>query len=128
MRRVNSALADFLGEAGFSPRHINRVRLVVEELVVNIITHAFAEGSPHTIALTLRSDPRHVMVETEDDGKPFDPRGAAPPPLGRPIEEQGNGGYGIYIVKRMTQSLDYERVDGKNRTRAVVADETQEAP
>jgi anti-sigma regulatory factor (Ser/Thr protein kinase) len=121
MRRINSALADFLSEEGVRPDAINRVRLVVEELLVNIIVHAFDETGPHTITLSLRTEPKRVTVTTEDDGKPFDPRNAPAPPLGRPLEEQGDGGYGIHIVKHMTESLEYERHEHRNCTRAVVA-------
>lgn len=120
LKRINAALLEFLSEEGVPPAVVNRVRLVVEELVVNIITHAFEDSAAHTIVLTLRTEPGRVHVATEDDGKAFDPRDAPPPPLGRPLEEQGNGGYGIHIVKHMTKALDYERVGHKNRVRAVV--------
>lgn len=120
LKRINAALLEFLSEEGVPPAVVNRARLVVEELVVNIITHAFEDSAAHTIVLTLRTEPGRVHIATEDDGKAFDPREAPPPPLGRPLEEQGNGGYGIYIVKHMTRSLDYERAGHKNRVRAVI--------
>ncbi len=120
MKRINAALIDFLGEEGVRPEDINRVRLVVEELLVNIIKHAFNDDIRHTIVLTLRTGPEGVSVLTEDDGRPFDPREAPPPPLGRPLEEHGEGGYGIYIVKQMTTSLTYTRANGKNQVHAVV--------
>jgi serine/threonine-protein kinase RsbW len=120
MKRINSVLKEFLGEEGVPPRGVNRARLVVEELIVNIIRYAFEDESEHTIVLTLRTEPGRVHVVTEDDGKPFDPREAPPPPLGRPLDEQSEGGYGIYLVKRMTTSLDYARAGGRNRVGAVV--------
>lgn len=119
-RRINRALVEFLGEEGVPPDTVNRVRLVAEELVVNIITHAFDDDAAHTIVLTLRTGAATVTVTTEDDGRPFDPRQAPAPPIGRPLEEQSGGGYGIYIVTHLARSLDYERVDGRNRVRAVI--------
>jgi anti-sigma regulatory factor (Ser/Thr protein kinase) len=96
-------------------------------LLVNIIKHAFDDKAAHTVILSVRTGPGTVTFTTEDDGKPFDPREAPQPPLGRPLEQQGSG-YGIYIVRHMTASLDYERVDGnRNRTRAVLEYGTQEA-
>jgi serine/threonine-protein kinase RsbW len=126
MKRINAALMEFLGEEGVPPGSVNRVRLVVEELVVNIIRHAFEDEAEHTIVLTLRTEPGRVHVVTEDDGKPFDPREAPPPPLGRPLEEQAEGGYGVFLVKSMTRSLDYTRAGGKNRVSAVVQYGSQE--
>ena len=119
-RRTRAVFVEFLAEEGVPPATVNRVRLVVEELVVNIITHAFDDRAAHTIVLSLRTEPRRVSVTTEDDGKPFDPRDAPPPPLGRPLEEQVGSGYGIHIVKHMTAMLDYTRAEDKNRVRAVV--------
>lgn len=120
LKRINAATLEFLAEEGVPPAVLNRVRLVIEELVVNIITHAFDDDAPHTITLTVRTEPGGVSVITEDDGRPFDPREAPPPPIGRPIEEQGGGGYGIHIVKHMAHILEYERVNGRNRVRAVI--------
>jgi anti-sigma regulatory factor (Ser/Thr protein kinase) len=119
-KRIRTAFVEFLSEEGVPPVALNRVRLVVEELVINIISHAFDDSGAHTIVLTLRTEPRRVAIMTEDDGKPFDPRDAPPPPLGKPLEEQGGGGYGIHIVKHMTTALEYTRADGRNRVRAVV--------
>ncbi len=120
IRRINRALIEFLAEEGVPPDGVNRVRLVVEELVVNIITHAFDDAAPHTIVLTLRTEPGRVSVSTEDDGKPFDPRTAPPPPAGPPPEGRGSGGYGIHIVKHMTRVLEYTRTEDRNHVRAVV--------
>jgi len=127
MKRINVALTEFLGEEGVPPDRVRRTRLVVEELIVNIIQHAFEAETEHTIVLTLRTEPGRVVVTTDDDGKPFDPREAPPPPLGRPIEEQSVGGYGVYLVKSMTKSLEYKRAGGKNRVNAVVEYGSQEA-
>ena len=120
MKRISAALVEFLGEEGVPPGDVRRVRLVTEELLVNIIRHAFEPGTTHTITLTLQTGPRRVTVVTEDDGKAFDPREAPEPPLGRPLEEQGDGGRGVYLIKQMTQSLDYTRADEKNRVSAIV--------
>ncbi len=119
-RRINHALLEFLTDEGVPPDSVNRVRLVVEELVVNIIRHAFDDGAEHTIVLDVRTEPRRVQVTIEDDGKPFDPREAPEPVLRGPLEERRTSGYGIYIVKHMTRALEYARVTGKNRVRAII--------
>lgn len=120
LKRINAAVLEFLAEEGVPPKVLNRVRLVIEELVVNIITHAFDDTAAHTIVLTVRTEPARVSVTTEDDGMPFDPGDATPSSVGRPIEEQSGGGYGIHIIKHMAHVLDYERIDGRNRVRAVI--------
>ena len=120
MKRINSALIEFLSEEGVPPSDVQRVRLVAEELLVNIIRHGFEANTAHTITLTLQTGPRRVTVTTEDDGVPFDPRDAPPPPIGRPLEEQGDGGRGVYLIKQMTTSLEYARNGNRNRVSAIV--------
>lgn len=120
MPRVNFALTEFLDDEGLTPAAINRVKLVVEELVVNVIQHAFDDAAKHSILLDVRTEPRGVTIVVEDDGKAFDPRSAPSPPLGELLEAGKSGGLGVTIIRKMTRDLAYERVDDKNRVRAFI--------
>jgi serine/threonine-protein kinase RsbW len=120
IRRVNAALADFLGEEGAPMRVINRVRLVIEELVVNVVRYAYDDQKPHRIDVDVRTEPRRVVVTVEDDGRPFDPREAPPPPLHVPVETRPKGGLGIFLVKSLSNKMTYSRHDDRNRVRVVV--------
>jgi anti-sigma regulatory factor (Ser/Thr protein kinase) len=118
--RVKFALGEFLDEEGVWPSAIHRVKLVIEELVVNVIQHAFEDEAKHTILLDVRTEPRGVVIVVEDDGKPFDPRNVPPPALGELLEAGKSGGLGVTIIKKMTRDLEYQRIDGRNRVRAFV--------
>jgi anti-sigma regulatory factor (Ser/Thr protein kinase) len=120
VRRVNAALGDFLSEEGAPNRVINRVRLVIEELVVNIVRYGYEDQKAHRIDVDVRTEPRRVVVTIEDDGKPFDPNDAPPPPLHEPLETRPTGGLGIFLVKSMSNALTYTRDDDRNRVRVVV--------
>jgi len=119
-KRVNFALGEFLEEEGLTSEGIHRVRLVVEELLVNVIRHAFDDKASHSITLDVRTEPSQAVIVIEDDGRAFDPRQRPEPELGTPRQPSGGGGLGIYIVKRMTSDLDYTRENNRNRVRAVV--------
>lgn len=120
IRRVNAALADFLGEEGAPDRVINRVRLVIEELVVNVVRYAYDDQKAHRIDVDVRTEPRRVVVTVEDDGKPFDPSQAPPPRLREPLETRPTGGLGIFLVKRLSNDMTYTRHGERNRVRVVV--------
>ena len=120
IRRINAALADFLGEEGVPDRVINRVRLVIEELVVNAIRYAFDDEGAHRIDVELRTEPRRVIVTIDDDGRPFDPNAAPAPPLNEPWETRRTGGLGIYLVRKLSSDLSYSRDGDRNRTRVTV--------
>jgi anti-sigma regulatory factor (Ser/Thr protein kinase) len=54
-------------------------------------------------------------VEIVDDGREFDPR-QAPAPEPQPAGRREPGGLGIHLVKQLVDRLEYERIDGRNRT------------
>ena len=122
------ALAEFLEDEGVSKSTAHRVKLVVEELVVNVIQHAFDDGAPHAILLDVRTDPQGVAIVVEDDGKRFDPTIATAPPLKELLESGKSGGLGVAIIRKVTRELKYERTDNKNRVRAYVENAIRPGP
>lgn len=128
IRRVGFALAEFLEEEGATPATTHRVRLVVEELIVNVIQHAFDDGGKHSALLDIRTEPGGIAIVVEDDGVPFDPRNARTPALQDLIDAGKSGGLGVEIIRKMTRDLSYQRVDGKNRVRAFVAHASHNSP
>ena len=95
VRRINHALGDFLAEEGVPGRTIHHVRLVVEELVVNVVRYAYDDKVAHKIGVDVRTEPRRVVVTIEDDGRPFNPNDAPPPELRVALESRRVGGLGI---------------------------------
>jgi anti-sigma regulatory factor (Ser/Thr protein kinase) len=120
IRRVNAALGDLLAEEGVPDRTIHHVRLVVEELVSNVVRYAFEDQSAHRIEVDVRTEPRRVVVTIEDDGRAFNPNEAPPPQLDQPLEKRRIGGLGIFLVKKLTSDLNYSRSNNRNRVRATV--------
>jgi anti-sigma regulatory factor (Ser/Thr protein kinase) len=98
---------------------IFKVRLVLEELVLNVIDHAI-DPANHRIDLSIDVEPHRVVLTVEDDSAAFDPRSAPAFDKTRPLEDRGPRGMGIHLVRSMAEELSYERVDGRNRVRATI--------
>jgi serine/threonine-protein kinase RsbW len=123
-------LSDYLAVAGevelfCADNHLPRamsfkVCLVLEEFVLNLIEHAVAPATDR-IDLRLDLEPGRVVLVLEDDGAPFDPRSAPPFDKTRSLEDRGPRGMGIHLVRSMTESIAYERIDSRNRLRVVIA-------
>jgi serine/threonine-protein kinase RsbW len=96
-----------------------KLRLIVEELVLNLIDHAVNPKTDH-IHLRIEVDPSRVILIVEDDSAPFDPRSAPPFDKAKPLEERAPHGMGIHLVRTMAEDLGYERIDGHNRLRVVL--------
>ena len=57
-----------------------------------------------------------IVLTVEDDGRPFDPIGDAPAvDTESPVAERPVGGLGLFLVKELARSVDYERTGETNR-------------
>jgi anti-sigma regulatory factor (Ser/Thr protein kinase) len=98
--------------AGLPGVRLGELDLVVEELFVNVARYAGAG----TVELRYTVPEAGVLeVEMADDGRVFDPFTRPDPDLDLPLETRPVGGLGIFLVRRLTQSLRYSRDDGWNR-------------
>jgi anti-sigma regulatory factor (Ser/Thr protein kinase) len=110
----------FCIESGLATAVIFKVRLVLEELVLNLIDHAVGSKTDR-IDVRIDLEPGRVILVLEDDSDPFDPRSAPAFDKAKPLAERGPRGMGIHLVLSVTADIAYERVDSRNRLRAVIA-------
>ena len=87
---------------------VNRLEIIFEELVTNIIRHGFEKMSGQCIHVMVERGDGAIRLTFEDDGVPFDLLVAAAPQTGKSIETVQIGGLGIPLVKKMSSSLAYE--------------------
>jgi serine/threonine-protein kinase RsbW len=91
------------------------INLGLDELFTNIISYGFEDKSEHQIRFSLAKDEETLVVQVEDDGKPFNPLEAAGPAVSDDLDSINIGGLGIHLVKKMMDAIDYQRVKGRNR-------------
>jgi serine/threonine-protein kinase RsbW len=115
---------DDLARAGGLPAvRAGRLRLAVEELVTNTITHGYGDSRGPWQHLLLESgiEPDQVWVRIVDDAPPFDPtRSHAPNDLDRPLAERTPGGLGLYLAGQSVDRMLYEYAGGRNRVTLVI--------
>ncbi len=92
-----------------------QIALAVEEIFINIASYAY---SPETGYMLMRiesgQDPASVTITFIDHGKPYDPLATEEPDVTLAAEDRKIGGLGIFLVRRMTDDIDYEYKDGYN--------------
>jgi len=93
-----------------SPRVVNRLEVILEELVSNVVRHGFDPRSDQSIRLVVGVRPEAVDLTIEDDGRPFDPTAAAQPSPLESLETAKLGGLGIPLVRKLSASLRYEPI------------------
>ncbi|SKA81948.1 Anti-sigma regulatory factor (Ser/Thr protein kinase) [Paucidesulfovibrio gracilis DSM 16080] len=102
-----------------------RLRLVLEELLVNVCHYAYAvpqaPGAPHEglVEVTCLREPgtdgkQRFCVCVRDWGVPFDPLQREAPDVALGVEERPVGGLGILLAVEMADHLQYARQQGAN--------------
>ena len=112
LERIRSTVEELGQAADWPPRLVYQVNLVLEELVVNIVTHGHGGDPTHAIEIVLASNPDTFTIEVADDGPAFNPLADAPAPdLSSALEDRPVGGLGVYLVHTLMDELHhrYER-------------------
>jgi len=93
------------------------LNLALEELIANTISYGYDDAGEHQISVALRIVGDTVVVDIEDDAKPFDPLSAPKPDIRSALEERAIGGLGVQIVKTLMTRVSYSYADGRNHVR-----------
>lgn len=111
---------------GLDDEDTERLNLMLEEALVNVVSYAYPEGEKGEIELlasfaeTIDGKGSGLAVEIIDSGKPFDPTAAAEPDTEAPAEDRTIGGLGIFLIRSLADSVDYRREDGRNHLRFTI--------
>jgi anti-sigma regulatory factor (Ser/Thr protein kinase) len=114
-------MRSFLEEHALGARAIQKVELVFEETVTNIIQHGFDALAEHTIEIRITLFAHEIEVVVDDEGRPFDPVAAPEPALPSSLEDAKVGGLGLLLVRRNAKHMAYARTAGRNRTTITIA-------
>lgn len=109
-----SAIRQFAADHQVISEKSDEIEVSAEEILVNIINYAYPDTSGD-IEIDCQITPEKKLIMTITDwGVPFDPRTLPDPDIDLPLEEREKGGLGIWIVRNLTEELDYHRENEKN--------------
>ena len=106
---------DELGEEfGLSPDLVFNLNLVLEEAVSNVILYAYPKEEHQTISLIAKKKENQLIFVLTDSGKEFDPTQAPDADITLSAEDRPIGGLGIFLIRQIMNTVEYQRIDGKN--------------
>ena len=111
---LNDFVMSFLDRMKVDSSLAGQIKLAVEEAVVNVIDYAYPVGTQGDITVDAATDGTFLKFVITDMGKPFDPTEGGRVDTTLSAEERPIGGLGIFLVRELMDSINYERVDGKN--------------
>jgi len=113
------AYAEFrcaLEERGLAQKARYNCELVFEEVVTNIVKHAYSDDREHDIEVAIDFPDSAIVMRFEDDGVPFDPLRDPPD---RQTADTRVGGRGLTLLRAVASRLDYTRTPNQ-RNRLIV--------
>ncbi len=114
MAKVMTALAEFSARAGLDKKVAQAAELVLDELLNNIISHAYLDTGQHTIVVEMCVAENALQLVVSDDGIPFNPFTQKDPDLKSSLEEREVGGVGVFLVKKFMDECSYQRLQKRN--------------
>lgn len=91
-----------------------KLNLAIEEAVVNVMNYAYPAGEKGDVDIEAMINDEYLVFVISDSGTPFDPTAKAEVDTTLSVEERGIGGLGIHLIRQIMDTINYERVDGKN--------------
>ena len=109
---LTDQVIEFLEQHAVDARAVHHTGLVLSEVLTNLATHGGCSDRAAKIAVTIGPD--RVTGEIVDSGPPFDPRLAPEPSLDVSLDERPIGGLGLFLVRKLTCTLEYARRNDEN--------------
>ncbi|MEA5619029.1 ATP-binding protein [Cronbergia sp. UHCC 0137] len=123
-----SAIAQFVMEAATSAdlnkKAAYKLRLAVDEIATNIITHGYDEaGLTGELALSAEINESNLTISIEDTGHEYDPTkkvSVEEEEFNKSLEDRQMGGLGVFLALEGVDQYLYERVGDRNRNIFIV--------
>lgn len=113
-------LEKFAEEFSLPPRKAYQLDLIYEELMTNVVKYSYTDSGLHRIQVILDDRDDLLTFTIIHDGTDFNPWLQTDPDLNVPLEERQEGGIGIMLARKFSQSVDYQRADGKSIITVVI--------
>lgn len=95
-----------------SPEDVNLCELALQELLTNLVEHAYEDNPSGQITVTFTYQPDQIHITTKDSGNPatVDLNVVAMPEPG----ELAEGGYGLAIIQSVMDKVEHTYENGQN--------------
>jgi len=107
-------LDDIAERLEIDPVVTQQIQLAAEEVVVNVMNYAYNGRKKGYVTIKAASDGHTLKITVIDAGVAFDPTAKEKADTTLSAEERPIGGLGIFLVREMMDSVNYERVDHRN--------------
>jgi serine/threonine-protein kinase RsbW len=105
--------ASFASRQGFNDKILKDIELCLEEALVNVFNYAY-ENAAGSVGVECSFEGGKLMIKVTDSGKPFNPIAEKTSDIHTNMVNDRIGGYGIILIKKLTDDVRYVRENDKN--------------
>ena len=112
---IDDVLKGVSKSINLSKKKYMEIRLICEEVLLNIISYSYPNGKGEMIAgYEFKKDEGCVILKICDYGKEFNIMNEKEPDITLNIMERDIGGLGILLIKKVSDSVEYESKENMN--------------
>ncbi len=100
----------FAARAGVSPEVRNRIEVVLEEVIANVVRHGVAGAPGKSVGVSVTLEPKAVRLVIDDDAPLHDPLQRPDHVLPDDLGEAQVGGLGVHLVRTMASHVKYDAI------------------
>jgi serine/threonine-protein kinase RsbW len=127
LAQIRGIIADLAQQVGFPDEEVAKIQMAVDEACANVVEHAYAKGKEWIwqrrdpeIRLQVRLEGTHLVIEINDHGQKFDFGKYRPVAIEEKIRQMAAGGYGMAIMRRFMDEVQYSSNDAAGNTLRLV--------
>jgi anti-sigma regulatory factor (Ser/Thr protein kinase) len=114
LTRVERFLEELAHEWNLPEQLVLSLNLVLEEALTNTILYGFHDEDNHVIEILFNLNAGLISITISDDADEYDPTQKSDPDILLPAEERPVGGLGIYLIRKIMDSVQYKRINNIN--------------
>ena len=112
--RINTEFTQFAEECGLAAGVGQKICIVFDDLLNNIISYGFSDDEEHQINIDISATAERLLITVADDGVPFNPFDQVGPDTSLSVEDRDIGGLGVLLVTELMDQSSYQRRRDQN--------------
>ena len=101
-------------QAAFSESDVEQLKMAVDEACTNVIEHAYQGQNEQPIDIAVIIQPDRLTVRIRDKGRQFNQISYQEPDLVKYAKAKKSGGFGVHIMRRLMDEVQYRTTGGVN--------------
>ena len=111
---VKDWLQSIFDKIGCVGKPAKQLFIAVDEMFTNIAHYAYEDVGKVYFKASYDADEKVLKISIIDNGDKYNPLEKPDPDIAQRIKDKTVGGLGIFMTKKMVDSIEYSRVEDKN--------------